>query len=63
MTTLKAMWDADDEKAKLRADNERLRAALQGALSMVESFAQGPGFSVAGRNEWLNYRRALEPMP
>jgi len=28
MTTLKSMWDADDEKAKLRVDNERLRAAL-----------------------------------
>ena len=42
---------------------ERLRAALQGALSMVDSFASGAGFSTTGRTEYESYRRALEPKP
>lgn len=43
------------------ADIERLRAALCGALSMVDSFASGAGFSTAGRAEYESYRAALEP--
>jgi hypothetical protein len=42
---------------------ERLRAALRGALSMVDSFASGVGFSTAGRTEYEVYRAALEPKP
>jgi hypothetical protein len=49
-----------DDPESLRADNERLRAALRGALRMVEDFASGAGFSPSGRAEFEGYRCALE---
>jgi hypothetical protein len=44
----------------MEAEIARLRAALKGALEMIEAFAAGPGFSVSGRAEFEGYRRALE---
>ena len=48
------------DATELRAEIERLRAALRGALAMVEDFAGGAGFSTSGRAEFEDYRRALE---
>ena len=43
-------------KAELRDEIERLRAALNTALDMVEAFASGPGFSTSGRKEFDQLR-------
>ena len=45
------------------AEIERLRAALQNALVLVQDFASGPGMSYAGHAEFDRLRAALEPKP
>jgi len=59
----KALAALSAENGLLRAEIELLRDALQGALSMVDSFAFGAGLSTAGRAEYESYRRAVEPKP
>jgi hypothetical protein len=64
MTTLKAMWDADDEKAKLRAEIERLRAVLQSLTTDPPATLDEPDTDaevIIKMRETA--RRALEPKP
>jgi hypothetical protein len=61
--TLGAYCLSGPEMVALLDEIERLRAALRGALSMVDSFASGAGFSHAGWAEYERYRAALEPKP
>ena len=63
LTAKQHIADLEKDNAQLRAEIERLRAGLNSALDMTESFASGAGFSASGAAEFLRLRALALPKP